>query len=94
MFVPACRCALSEHAVSCLRTRPSGVELADALIAANLDGEKRPILGLDLELIAASACTLSRYNEKCCPAFVALMNEFDLDITFLTEVVSTSNHPT
>lgn len=85
MRVPTCRCALIEEAVSRLSTQPSGVEFANAFSSANQADEQWPLLGPDLEGIAANQCTQTRRTEKCCPAFAEMLTSFELESDFLTE---------
>ena len=85
--IPICRCALTEEAVSRLQTHPEGVELADAFTSKTQQGEQWPLLGPDLEGIAANTCTRTRQTERCCPAFMEMLIPFDLKIDFPSELL-------
>lgn len=77
--VPVCRCMLTEVLIARLEAATGHEELLSHIHGPSLEGQRRPVIGSDWDVVSAKTCTLKRKQEKCLPSFVEVLTDFGLD---------------
>ena len=72
------RCLLAERLVTMLRQSEEGNQLADKLVVLASNGKSFAIIGPDLEAVTQRACTQSRCDAQCTPAYTQHLDRFDV----------------